>query len=98
MSKLLVVGLIVPSIAFFGSWLSMLILDLGPRHPYIAIASGMMFISGFVSLMFVAVAISRLVSGAAVRSVGDVVITGVAIMPALIFVLFYFGVLFSDGA
>ena len=97
-SRWLILGLILPATVFFCLWLSLHFGEYGPRHPYIAIASGAMFVSGIAALFPVPVAISRLISNASVRTPQNYIFTGLGMMPFVFFILFYFGVIFREGA
>ena len=97
-SRWLIIGLILPATVFFCFWLSLLLGDYGPRHPYIGIASGAMFVTGIAALFPVPVAITRLISNSYVRTPRNYLFTGLGMAPLLFFLLFYFGIIFSDGA
>ena len=97
-SRWLIIGLILPATIFFGFWLSLLLGDYGPRHPYIGIASGAMFVTGIAALFPVPVAVSRLISNSSARTFRNYIFTGLGMAPFLFFLLFYFGVFLSDGA
>ena len=97
-SKWLITGLTLPAVVFIGFWISLVVGDYGPHHPYIGFASGVMFVAGIAALFPVPVAISRLVSNKAVRKTHNYVLTSLGVAPLLVFLLFYFGVIFSDSA
>ena len=97
-SRWLILGLIVPATGFFCLWLSLLVVDYPARHPYIGIASGAMFVTGIAALFPVPVAITRLISNASVRTPRNYIFTGLGMAPLLFFILFYFGVIFSESA